>query len=40
MNMRQHLADVGGSCLVQSQPGQGASVELKVSLSSARTEAA
>jgi ligand-binding sensor domain-containing protein/signal transduction histidine kinase len=39
-NMRQHLADVGGSCLIQSQPGQGASVELKVALDSAKTAAA
>jgi signal transduction histidine kinase len=39
-NMRQHLADVGGSCLVQSQPGQGASVELRMALDSAKTEAA
>jgi ligand-binding sensor domain-containing protein/signal transduction histidine kinase len=39
-NMRQHLADVGGTCLIQSQPGQGASVELKVTLDSAKTEAA
>jgi ligand-binding sensor domain-containing protein/signal transduction histidine kinase len=37
-NMRQHLADVGGSCLVQSQPGQGASVELRVALGSADTQ--
>jgi ligand-binding sensor domain-containing protein/signal transduction histidine kinase len=35
-NMRQHLADVGGSCLIQSHPGAGASVELRIALSSAR----
>jgi ligand-binding sensor domain-containing protein/signal transduction histidine kinase len=37
-NMRQHLADVGGSCVIQSQPGRGASVELKVALASATVE--
>jgi signal transduction histidine kinase len=37
-NMRQHLADVGGSCLIQSQPGQGASVELRAALSSTKLE--
>jgi signal transduction histidine kinase len=39
-NMRQHLADVGGSCDIQSQPGRGASVELKVNLESINTQAA
>jgi ligand-binding sensor domain-containing protein/signal transduction histidine kinase len=39
-NMRQHLADVGGSCTIQSGPGQGARVELKVALGSDHTEAA
>jgi ligand-binding sensor domain-containing protein/signal transduction histidine kinase len=39
-NMRQHLADVGGRCGIQSRPGQGASVELRVALSAAKTEAA
>jgi len=38
-NMRQHLADVGGSCDIQSQPGQGATVELRVALNSIKTEA-
>jgi signal transduction histidine kinase len=37
-NIRQHLADVGGSCLIQGRPGQGASVELKVGLDSLKTE--
>jgi ligand-binding sensor domain-containing protein/signal transduction histidine kinase len=37
-NMRQHLADVGGSCLIQSQPGQGASVDLRVTLDAADTQ--
>jgi len=37
-NMRQHLADVGGTCFIQSQPGQGANVELRVMLGSAKTE--
>ena len=35
-NMRQHLAEVGGSCLIQSQPAQGASVELSVALGSVK----
>jgi ligand-binding sensor domain-containing protein/signal transduction histidine kinase len=35
-NIRQHLADVGGRCLIQSRPGQGVSVELRVALGSAR----
>jgi ligand-binding sensor domain-containing protein/signal transduction histidine kinase len=39
-NIRQHLADVGGSCLIQSQPGQGVSVELRVVLGSAKMEVA
>jgi signal transduction histidine kinase/streptogramin lyase len=39
-NMRQHLADVGGSCLIHSRAGQGASVELKMAFASAKTEAA
>jgi ligand-binding sensor domain-containing protein/signal transduction histidine kinase len=39
-NMRQHLADVGGTCLIQSQPGRGASVELRVALNSVATEPA
>ncbi len=39
-NMRQHLTDVGGSCVIQSQPGRGASVELKVALASAKAEVA
>jgi signal transduction histidine kinase len=39
-NMRQHLADVGGNCLIQSKPGQGSTVELKVALNAAKTEAA
>jgi signal transduction histidine kinase/ligand-binding sensor domain-containing protein len=39
-NMRQHLADVGGTCLILSRPGQGASVELKVALASVKTNAA
>ncbi len=39
-NMRQHLADVGGSCVIHSQPGQGASVELTVALGAADTRAA
>jgi signal transduction histidine kinase len=39
-NMKQHLADVGGTCTIRSQPNQGASVELKVALSSTNTEAA
>jgi len=38
-NMRHHLADAGGSCGIQSQPGQGASVELRVALNSLKTEA-
>jgi ligand-binding sensor domain-containing protein/signal transduction histidine kinase len=38
-NMRQRLAEVGGDCLIQSRPGQGASVELRVALSPAKTEA-
>jgi signal transduction histidine kinase len=37
-NMRQHLADVGGFCGIQSQPGQGAHVELSVALNSSKTE--
>jgi ligand-binding sensor domain-containing protein/signal transduction histidine kinase len=39
-NMRQHLADVGGSCRIQAHPGQGTSVELRVVLGSDNTEAA
>jgi signal transduction histidine kinase len=39
-NMRQHLADVGGSCVIQGRPGHGASVELKVALASAGAEVA
>jgi ligand-binding sensor domain-containing protein/signal transduction histidine kinase len=39
-NMRQHLADVGGRCGIQSQPGQGANVELRVALNSAKMESA
>jgi ligand-binding sensor domain-containing protein/signal transduction histidine kinase len=39
-NMRQHLADAGGSCVIHSQPGQGASVELRVALGAADTRAA
>jgi ligand-binding sensor domain-containing protein/signal transduction histidine kinase len=39
-NMRQHLADVGGRCVVQSQPGHGSSVELTVALGAANTKAA
>ncbi|HEV7923929.1 MAG TPA: two-component regulator propeller domain-containing protein [Verrucomicrobiae bacterium] len=38
-NMRQHLADVGGSCVIQSQPGQGAKVELRVALNAVKPEA-
>jgi ligand-binding sensor domain-containing protein/signal transduction histidine kinase len=37
-NMRQHLADVAGFCEIQSQPGQGAKVELRVALHAPRTE--
>jgi signal transduction histidine kinase len=33
-NMRQHLIDVGGSCLVHSAPGKGAKVDLRVNLGS------
>ncbi len=39
-NMRQHLSEVGGTCVIRSQPGQGASVEFRVDLASAKTEAA
>jgi signal transduction histidine kinase len=37
-NMRQHLADVGGGCAIQSRPGQGVSVELKVALDATTME--
>jgi len=37
-NMRQHLADVGGNCLIHSRPGQGACVELRVALSSTKLD--
>jgi ligand-binding sensor domain-containing protein/signal transduction histidine kinase len=40
INMRQHLDDVGGACLIRSQPSRGASVELKVALHSANTNGA
>jgi ligand-binding sensor domain-containing protein/signal transduction histidine kinase len=39
-NMRQHLASVGGSCVIQSQPGHGSCVELRVALGAAHTQAA
>ncbi|HEY3860855.1 MAG TPA: two-component regulator propeller domain-containing protein [Verrucomicrobiae bacterium] len=39
-NMRQHLADAGGSCVIQSQPGQGTTVEMRVALESAVAEIA
>ncbi|HEY3913230.1 MAG TPA: triple tyrosine motif-containing protein, partial [Verrucomicrobiae bacterium] len=38
-NMKQHLEDVGGSCVIQSRPGQGAGVELKVALETEHKEA-
>jgi signal transduction histidine kinase len=38
-NMKQHLEDVGGTCVVQSRPGQGAGVELKVTLETESKEA-
>jgi len=31
-NMRQRLADIGGECIIRSQPGQGTSVSLKLRL--------
>jgi len=37
-NMRQHLADLGGTCDIWSGPGQGAKVELRVALHSVKTE--
>ena len=36
-NMRQHLVEVGGFCGIQSQPGRGSNVELKVSLNPTKT---
>ncbi len=39
-NMKQHLLDVRGACVIQSAPGQGTIVELKMGLASARTEVA
>jgi signal transduction histidine kinase len=37
-NMRQHLADVGGDCSVQSRPGQGSSVDMKVAIGPGKAE--
>jgi signal transduction histidine kinase len=39
-NMRQHLADVGGHCGIQSQPGRGVTVELRMPLNSSQAETA
>ena len=40
MNMKQRLADIGGSCSIQSCPGKGTTVEfwLPVSLADAAPE--
>jgi len=39
-NIQQHLADVGGTCSIQSKPGQGVIVELKVGLELSKMEVA
>jgi ligand-binding sensor domain-containing protein/signal transduction histidine kinase len=39
-NIQQHLTDVGGKCSIQSQPGQGVIVELKVDLDLSKMEVA
>jgi signal transduction histidine kinase len=35
LNMRKRLAEIGGQCLVRSQPGQGATVTLTIPLNGA-----
>jgi len=33
-NMRQRLSDIGGECVVRSQPGDGTTVSMRIQLNS------
>jgi len=33
-NMKQRLSDIGGSCIIESQPGKGTTIQMSVKIKS------